>query len=526
MINKFNINPCRRNLIVYIVLTAVILAVYWQVNQYDFVNIDDNIYVTDNSHVKLGISWEGLRWAFSTTYAEFWHPLTWLSLMLDYQFHGLHPGGYHLTNLILHILSTLLLFSLFNRMTGAVWKSAFAAVFFALHPLRVESVAWISERKDVLGVFFWMLTLLMYVRYTEKPVLKRYLTVLFCFICALMSKPIVVTLPVIIILLDYWPLCRFESRKGHFISWQLREKIPFFVLSALFSIITLYAQYKPMKIDIPFNFRIMNSIICFVTYLGKTFWPDNLFIFYPLPLHHSLPLVLGSAALIFIITAISVILVKRSPYLFVGWLWYAITIMPVLGIIQIGIHWRHDLYTYLPSVGIAIIVAWGIPSLINRDRMCGMGLIASAIVFLIIMAVLSWRQCGYWKNTGTLFDESLKVTRESYVYNNRGIYYGQSGRYELAIEDFNRAISLNNKYAIGYNNRGFAYAKIGRYQNAIEDFSQAIRLKPDYAKAYNNRAIINLNQNKIAPDCYDAQKACELGDCSVLNEAKSKGHCR
>lgn len=200
------------------------LAVFWQVNQYDFINIDDEVYATENLHVRSGITLDGLRWAFSTTYAEFWHPLTWLSLMLDYQLYGLNAGGYHLTNLILHILSTLLLFWLFNRMTGMIWRSAFVAALFALHPLHVESVAWIAERKDVLSAFFFMLTLCLYVYYTEKPDIKKYLLVLFSFTCGLMSKSIVVTLPVILILLDYWPLNRFESKKNNLILWQLKEK--------------------------------------------------------------------------------------------------------------------------------------------------------------------------------------------------------------------------------------------------------------------------------------------------------------
>jgi hypothetical protein len=324
MLNKINISPQRQILIVYIVLTVVTLAVFWQVNQYDFINFDDDVYVTQNSHIQSGITLDGFRWAFSTTYAEFWHPLTWLSLMFDYQLHGLNAGGYHLTNLILHIISTLLLFWLFNRMTGAIWRSAFIAALFALHPLRVESVAWISERKDVLSAFFWMLTLCLYVYYTEKPVIRRYLLVLLCFACGLMSKSMVVTLPIVMILLDYWPLGRLQSQKigpnlmtdimpistkqgkqknkskkgalkknisppnnrklsetkiaGIIPLWQLREKIPFFIFSAIFSIITLYAQYNmyvkhPLH---PLGFRIANAPVFFVTYLEKIFWPHDL----------------------------------------------------------------------------------------------------------------------------------------------------------------------------------------------------------------------------------------------------------
>lgn len=217
MRNIINITPDRQRLVVYVVLVAITLAVFGQVNQFDFITLDDPVYVTLNRHIQSGITLEGSRWAFFTTYAEFWHPLTWFSLMLGYQLYGLNAGGYHLTNLILHILSTLLLFWLFSRITGAIWKSAFVTALFAIHPLHVESVVWVSERKDVLSAFFWMLTLSLYVYHAEKPAIKRYLLVLFSFICALMSKPMVVTLPVIMILLDYWPLKRFESRKDNLI---------------------------------------------------------------------------------------------------------------------------------------------------------------------------------------------------------------------------------------------------------------------------------------------------------------------
>ena len=303
------------------------LAVFWQVNQCDFINIDDEVYVTENLHVRSGITLDGFRWAFSTTYAEFWHPLTWLSLMLDYQLYGLNAGGYHLTNLILHILSTLLLFWLFNRMTGMIWRSAFVAALFALHPLHVESVVWIAERKDVLSAFFFMLTLCLYVYYTEKPDIKKYLLVLFCFACGLMSKSIVVTLPVILILLDYWPLKRFESKKNNLILWQLKEKIPFFVLSAIFSIVTFYAQYTDKSgfvRDFPFSLssRIANALVSFVTYLEKIFWPHDLIFFYPFSNQLAVWQIWGAALLIIVISIFVVAMVKRSPYLLVGWLWY------------------------------------------------------------------------------------------------------------------------------------------------------------------------------------------------------------
>ena len=512
-------------MIVYITLVIVTLAVYWQVNHYDFINLDDNIYVTENINIQSGITPDAIRWAFSTTYAEFWHPLTWLSLMFDYQFYGLKAGGYHLTNLILHILSTLLLFWLFNRMTQALWPSAFVAAVFALHPLHVESVAWISERKDVLSAFFWMLTLCLYVYYTEKPIIRRYLLVVFSFVLALMSKPMVVTLPLIMILLDYWPLQRFTSRKDNLVLWQLKEKIPFFVLSAVISIITIYAQHKPSLRIIPLSYRIANAPVYFVIYLQKIFSPYNLSFLYPIPEQSPLWQTWGASLLILIISVFVIITIKRLPYLFIGWLWYAITILPVLGITYTGVHWIHDLYTYLPSIGIAFMLAWGIPSLIHNDNIRKKILFPAAIAVLAVLAFLTWRQCGYWENSIELFSRSLRITKNNYMaYDNRGIAYGQIGLYKNAINDFNKAIDLKLDYYKGYNNRGFAYTKIGEYQRAIEDYSAAIRLKPDYAKAYNNRADIYLNQGNIRLGCSDAQKACELGSCSTL-QAAGKGLC-
>ena len=619
--NKITIDSNKQRLIIYIVLTAITLAVYWQVNRFNFVNFDDNVYVTKNYHITSGFTLQGLKWAFSTTYAQFWHPLTWLSLMFDYQLFGLKAGGYHVTNLIFHIFSTLLLFWLFCRMTQTIWKSAFVAALFALHPLHVESVAWIAERKDVLSGFFWMLTLCLYVYYTEKPLLRRYLPVLLSFACALMSKPMVITLPVIMILLDYWPLRRLQSRKistnisettyafeeqgkqentslrkkhkkktncealkvniqslnyrkipeakkiaGIIPSWQLKEKIPFFVLSAVFSIITLYAQHKLTGRDfqLPLSSRISNAIVAFVTYLGKTFWPHNLAAFYPFPDHIPLWQVLGSIGIIILISAFVIVMIKRLPYFFVGWLWYVITILPVLGIIQISStapSSMADRYHYIPSIGIAVMLAFGIPSLIKSNEICKKILLPAGAIFLLIMAVLTSQQCDYWKNKGALFSHTLQVTKDNAfaltnfgnalydegkfkeaiehynkaislkkdyfdAYNNRGIAYAALGQYQRAIEDYDEAIRLKPDDAQFYNNRGGAYIKLGQYQIAFEQFNKAISLKADYASPYSNRALIYFIQGNKEFGCHDAQKACVLGSCKILDWAKAKEYCR
>jgi protein O-mannosyl-transferase len=563
MSSKLNINPGKQQFIVYALLILATFIVFWQVNQYDFINYDDPIYVTANNHILSGITLDGIRWAFSARYLEFWHPLLWLSFMADYQLYGLNAGGYHLTNLILHVLSTLLLFWLFNRMTGALWKSAFIAAFFALHPLHVESVAWVSERKDVLSALFWMLTLCLYVYYTEKPVIQRYWLVVFSFICALMSKPMVVTLPVIMILLDYWPLNRFESKKDHLILWQLKEKLPFFILSAVFIIIMFFIPNPDAPISaasFPLSCRLANAPISFVTYMGKIFWPADMAVFYPFFGKHPCWQIFGSVLLIILISAAVTILMRRFPYLFCGWLWYAIALLPVIGLTQLKSFAMADRYTYLPSIGISIMMAWGIQSLIKSDEGRKKILFPVSIIVLFILMLLAWKQCGYWKDNIMLWNHALKVTNDNYVahsnlgsdllekgnikeaidhYNkavsiapyyeiihyNRGIASYNLGQKKRALEDFKEAIRIKPDYAAAYYNMGIIYLDLGEYQNAIENYGQAIHINPDYAYAYNDRALASLNMGNNEQGCLDAQKACALGVCKVLEWAKSKKYC-
>ena len=597
-------------MIVYIVLTVVTGAVYWQVNQYGFVSFDDQVYVTGNNHIRSGITLDGCLWALRTHFFDLWNPLVWLSFMFDYQLHGLNAGSYHLTNLILHILSTLLLFWLFNRMTGAIWRSAFIAALFALHPFHVESVAWISERKDVLSAFFWMLTLCLYVYYTEKPLIRRYLLVMISFVLALMSKPMVVTLPLIMILLDYWPLGRLQSQKtaeiqvfdrpvsigkkkkknkadkvaseknmtqaqakklpetkiaGIIPVWQLWEKIPFFILSAIlvsFILCNPGEQDSSLKV-FSLSSRLANAPVAFVTYLVKTLMPSDMAYYYPFLDQLPVWQVLGATLLIILISAAIVLMAKRLPYLFVGWLWFTITIAPVIGIIQVSIIMPYamaDRYHYLPSIGLAIMLAWGIPFLFRNEDLRKKILFPISIAALAIMAVLTWQQCGYWKDSVSLFSHALRVTKDNFLahnslgtalykngkleeamvhyneairlhpnavdfYNNRGICYFALGQPQSAIEDYNKAVSLKPNFSDAYYNRGVAYVKLGRIQNAFDDFSETIRLKPDSADAYKNRAIIYLNQGQKEPGCHDAQKACLFGDCKLWEATKSKGFC-
>ncbi|HNY50361.1 MAG TPA: tetratricopeptide repeat protein [Smithella sp.] len=560
MFDRLNIDSKKQKLVVYIFLTVAALAVFGQVHQFDFINIDDDVYVTNNLNVQSGIHPEGIRWAFTTTCAEFWHPLTWLSLMLDYQLYGLNPGGYHITNLIFHILSTLLLFWLLNRMTGEIWKSAFVAALFTIHPLHVESVAWIAERKDVLSAFFWMLTLCLYVYYTEKPVITRYLPVLFSFACGLMSKPMLVTLPVMMILLDYWPLKRFQIKQGNLLLWQLREKAPLFVMSVVFSVIAIYAQYNPEAVHFSLGSRLATAFVSFTMYLEKIFWPLNVSFCYPLFDKLSLPQIAGSVLMTSVISILVIASAKRRPFLLVGWLWYAITLLPVLGIIHVRAerYAMADRYTYLPLIGIGIMIAWGVPFLLRRKDVMRKILFPAGLTVLLILSYLAWKQCGYWENSLTLINQTLRVTKDNYLAHYiRGITYFNLGQYRLAIRDFSKAIELDPAYEVAYLNRGVAYEKTGDFRKAIQDYDESIRLQPRFlayynkgvahinlgeyqpaieefnkaihlkadAYAYQNRGLAYLLQNNRKAACHDAQSACALGKCKLLEEAKSKGYC-
>jgi tetratricopeptide (TPR) repeat protein len=530
MFKQTRIDSRKQILLVYIALTVVTLAVYWQVNQFDFVNIDDGIYVTENSRVQSGITLKSICWSFFTTYAEFWHPLTWISLMLDYRFFGLNAGGFHRTNLLLHLLNTLMLFWLFHRMTGAIWKSAFVSAFFALHPLHVESVAWIAERKDVLSAFFWMLTLCLYVLYVEKPVITRYLLVLSAFVLALMSKPMVVTLPVIMLLLDYWPLRRFESKKANLLLWPFKEKVPLFACSIVFSAAAFLAQSNPEAIYYSLSSRISNATVSFISYLVKAFWPHGLAFFYPFPSESFLWSFWGSAILMIVISVIVIAMAKRLPYLLTGWMWYGIAILPVLGIIQVGKHGMADRYTYLPLIGIGMMLAWGVPRFFSGKNLHRKLLWPVGVLFLSLLAFFSWRQCGYWENSTHLFRHAIQVTQNNYLaHHNLGLALFAEGKIKEAVAEYNKALEakpMMPDYVLIYNNRAAAYTRLGLYPNALADFTEVLRLKPDHADALYMRAMIDLEQGNTERGCPDARKACDLGHCGMIKAAREKGDCR
>jgi Flp pilus assembly protein TadD len=548
----------KKTLPILLFLVVVTLLAYWQVSHNEFISFDDDLYITNNGLILNGVTIEGIRWAFTTYHAYNWHPLTWISHMLDVQLFGLNPRWHHLTNLFLHIANTLLLFFVFHRMTKALWKSALVAALFALHPIHVESVAWAAERKDVLSTFFWMLTMGAYVYYVERPGYKRYLFVLAFFLLGLMSKPMLVTLPFVLLLLDFWPLKRFEQRMSApkvraavskmasadkrkekskkksalksaaetqnpqagtgqwtWIRPLLWEKIPLFVLTALSCILTYLAQEKgglvvPIKV-LPLGARISNAFISYIHYIAKMIWPVDLAFFYPLPWMQPLWQVIGAAMLFLAASFMAIRWAKRFPYLMVGWLWYVGTLVPVIGIVQVATQAMADRYTYVPLIGLFIIIAWGIPELLRRWRWRKEALVAASASILLCLTTVTYVQVGYWQNSLTLFDHTLRVTNEnSLIYNNRGALYVSLGNYIQAIADLDRAIEINPKYAQAYSNRGAAYDSLGNFTRAIQDYDRAIEIAPQYAKAYSNRGNAYINIGNYIQAIADLDRAIKI----------------
>jgi tetratricopeptide (TPR) repeat protein len=514
---------------IYLALTVSTLLVFWQVRNFDFVNYDDNVYVSENPHVLNGLTADNVIWAFTTGHVGNWHPLTWLSLMLDCQLFGANAGWMHLENLLLHLANTLLLFTVLTsassvepkKMTGALWASAFVAAAFTLHPMHVESVAWITERKDVLSTFFWLLAMLAYVRYVKQPGAARYLLVLLIFALGLMAKSMLVTLPFVFLLLDYWPL----ERK---ISWRLLvEKIPFFALAVISSIITFLVQRKigampGININgLPLKARTVNAFLSYARYIGEMFWPQNMAVFYPFDAGSFAFLQVAMCVLLLLVISIFVIRFGRNQkYLPLGWFWFVGTLVPVIGIVQVGSQGHADRYTYIPYIGLFIMIAWGLPQLLSKwpQRKIALGL--SMVIALTTLGICAHRQTSYWKNSFTLFSHAIEVTQNNYVaYGNLGVVYVNLGRCNEAIDAYQQAVKINPEYGFAYHALGVVYAKVGRYQDAIESYKQAIRIKPDEADAYYNLGnsyaklgrlpeAIDVYQQaiKIQPDLADAHR--------------------
>ncbi len=505
-IHKETSFKARRDTHVCLFLVIVTLAVYWQVGNHSFVNYDDNLYVYENPYVQAGLTIENIMWAFIATYAKNWHPLTWLSHMLDCQLYGINPGWHHLTNVILHIVNTLLLFLVLRKMTGAFWQSGFVAALFALHPLHVESVAWVSERKDVLSTFFWMLTMWSYAwyvqrpGYVERPGNNRYYLVLLFFFMGLMAKPMLVTLPFVLLLLDYWPLNRFQHGQSGGISdseqrWlALRliwEKVPLLLLAAASSVMTFLAQQSGGALRslnvVPLTVRVSNAIVSYVSYIGKMIWPRKLAVLYPHP--GMLPgwQVAGACLLLVFISFLAVRNVRRYPYFAVGWFWYVGTLVPVIGLVQVGEQALADRYTYVPLIGLFIIIAWTVPDLLARWRYRNAGLATIAALLLLILMATTRSQVKYWANSTMLFEHALDVTADNHVaHNHLGLLLLKEGRVNEAFIRFSEAVRIKPEYAYAHNNLGLVLKEEGSLEKAICHFREALRINPNLVVAQKN----------------------------------------
>ncbi|MGD0276528.1 MAG: tetratricopeptide repeat protein [Syntrophales bacterium] len=492
----------RREVIVLLLLIAMTLFVYWPVQHFGFMDFDDNLYVTDNSRTREGLSWDNVLWAFQDVHTGYWQPLTWLSLMLDYEFYGLHPSGYHWTNLNFHLLNIILLFFLLKRMTRETWKVVFVTGLFALHPINVESVAWVAERKNVLSTFFCFLTLYFYILYTERRNAVRYFMVVILFVFGLLSKPMLVTLPVLLILMDYWPLRRFQMHDACRLSSLTLEKVPLFLLSLASGMWTFHAAKKMgavmsvEKIDV--GSRLANAVMSYTKYVGKLFSPFDLAAFYPYPVSFTFWPVFMAALFLLFVTCVVMVLIRRSPYLFSGWAWYLVVLFPVIGIIQAGEQAMADRYAYLSFIGIFVMLSWGVADWLGSWKYRGKILSVLFIILMTSLLLATTTQLKYWRSTDELFKHAIQVTSNNILaYNARGNTLASQGKLVEAVEIYQDALRIRPDYVSAHNNLGLALAGLGRLNEAILHYTEAIRLQPDYVKAYNNLGMAVEQQGNI-----------------------------
>jgi len=498
---------------VCIFLVGAVWVVFGQTLGHGFINYDDNQYVYENPQVVHGLSLKGIEWAFTHSVMANWHPLTMMSHMLDCQFYGLRAGGHHLTNLLLHAVAAILLFLVLRQMTGALWRSAFVAAVFAVHPLRVESVAWVAERKDVLSGLFFMLTLGAYARYVRKPPsLGSYLTVVLMLALALMSKPMVVTLPFVLLLLDYWPLKRFSQPDGHSTPWRLMvEKIPLLVLSGAACVATLFAQNEAIG-SAPLSVRIGNAIVSYVAYLGQMFYPVGLALLYPYPTH-ALPVGKVIPALLLLVT-VSVGAFcwrQKHPYFLVGWLWYLGMLVPVIGLVQVGSQARADRYTYLPQIGLCILLTWMVVELTAGWRSRRWVLGGGAMVVLAVLIICARAQTAYWRDSESLWTHALACTSDNSIAHTKlGNAFHDEGRMDEAIEQLQMAFEITPGDEEIHNNLGNAFFQMGRMDEAVQQLQEALAIAPGYAEAHNNLGDVFLQQGRVDEAIAQYQRALAI----------------
>jgi tetratricopeptide (TPR) repeat protein len=517
-------------------LIAITALVFGQTIRYEFVNFDDDLYVYNTQGIKAGLTVKGIVAAFTVPHARNWHPLTTISHMLDCQIWALNAGGHHATNIVLHTIAVLLLFSVLQHMTGGLWKSAVVAALFAVHPLHVESVAWVSERKDVLSAVFFFLMLGAYVRYARAPSFMRYLIVAVLLAAGLMAKPMLVSVPVILLLLDYWPLDRIKSRRSEgrdrkteassqwsIVSKLVLEKIPLLGLSAGSCVVTFIVQKRATGAipPLPWTWRADNAVVSYVFYLWQTLWPARLAVFYPHP-NNTLPgwgvfLALGFLA---VVTVAAIVLRRRQPYLFVGWFWYVVMLVPVIGVIQVGEQGHADRYTYLPQIGVFLVAVWGVADAVGRHRSASQVAVAAAAVIIIALGCAAFIQTSYWRNSETLWTHALAVTSDNdFAHNNLAYLLTDRGKLDDALSHFEAAANIrSHKTDRHYDaasafvemNLADALAEKGQTDEAMIHYGRAIKLQPYYAEAYYNRGNVLFATGHLDEAIADWEKTLQM----------------
>ncbi len=482
------------SIILCLAIGLATLAIYLQTRHFDFVRYDDDQYVYLNAMIRAGLTAPGIIQAFGSFYYYNWHPLTTLSYMLDCQLFGLNAGAQHLENVAFHLANAWLLFFALLRMTRQPWRSALVVAVFAVHPLHVESVAWISERKDVLSGFFGMATILLYARYVEAPTARRYLLVILAFALGLMAKSMLVTFPFILLLLDLWPLRRFQW----FPPWPilkpfLREKAPLVVIAAGSIVMTFLAQRAGAVISLsqlPLPIRLANAVVAYAGYLAAAFWPVNLAALYPYHLPQAKSVV-GAALVLALATVTACVCAKRRPYLLVGWLWYLGMLMPVIGIVQVGSQLMADRYTYLPLVGFLIALVWAAADLVENHRLARHAASVVAGLALLAFTAAAYRQVGYWRNSRALFERALAVTEKNYImHNNLGLTLAAEGKRSEAMEHYRKAMALNPEYCEPRYNLGHELLQAGKLDDAFSYLNEALRLKKDFPEVHGDLGVL------------------------------------
>ena len=499
--------------IVCTLLAIVTVALYWPVTQHAFIDFDDDDYITDNPMVKAGLTWPGVIWAFTNTEAANWHPVTWLSHMADCQFFGLNPGAHHLVNVVFHMANTLLLFAFLRRTTGALWRSAFVAALFAWHPLRVESVAWAAERKDVLCAFFWLLTLLAYARYAARIKDKlpgagqAYTLALVFFALALLSKPMAVTLPFVLLLLDVWPLYRFNlTSLKNGLRLLLLEKLPFLALSLTASSITYFAQKAGGAVSpVGFTIRWMNAVEAYPRYISKMLWPMDLSIVYPYRQDWPWTAVAGAALLLLAVSILTIRFLRQTPWFFTGWFWFLGTMIPVIGLVQVGAASMADRYTYIPEIGLAIVIAWAVEISLAHQTTAKKFVAPAAAASLVACLSVSVIQISYWRDSVSLFLHAIAVTQNNYVADNAlGKAFERSGQPEKALMLYEEAVRIEPGYSVSQFNLATELMAFDQRDAALPHFQAAAKADPQNPAFQFDLGLcwLQSNQPTAAADCF------------------------